>query len=220
MSDSLQAHELQHARLPCPSLSPGARSNTCPLSCWHHPTISSSVAPLSCFQCSPASVFSSEPSVCIRWPKYWSFSFSISPSNEYSDWFFFLGLTGLTSLVSRGLSRVFFGTTIQKHQFFSIQPSLWSKSHIPSMGVPDHLTCLLRNLYPAQEATVRNRHGTTHWFQIGKGVYQDCILSPCLFNLYADYIMWNAGLDEAQAGIKIARRNSNNLRYADATHHP
>ena len=83
------------------------------------------------------------------------------------------------------------------------------------MGIPDHLTCLLRNLYASQEATVRTGHGTTDWFQIGKGVHQGCILSPCLFNLYAEYLMRNAGLDEAQAGIKIARRNINSLRYAD-----
>ena len=85
------------------------------------------------------------------------------------------------------------------------------------MGIPDHLTCLLRNLYTGQEATVRTGHGTTDWFQIGKGVHQGCILSPCLFNLYAEYIMRNIGLDEAQAGIKIARRNINNLRYAGDT---
>ena len=85
------------------------------------------------------------------------------------------------------------------------------------MGVLDHLTCLMRNLYAGQELTVRIRHGTMNWFQIGKGVRQGCILSPCLFNLYAEYIMRNAGLDEAQAGIKIARRNINNLRYADDT---
>ena len=85
------------------------------------------------------------------------------------------------------------------------------------MEIPDHLTCLLRNLYTGQEATVRMEHGTTDWFQIGKGVRQGCILSPCLFNLYAEYIMRNARLDEAQAGIKIARRNINNLRYADDT---
>ena len=85
------------------------------------------------------------------------------------------------------------------------------------MGIPDHLTCLLRNLYAGQEATVRTEHGTTDWFQIGKGVCQGCILSPCLFNLYAEYIMRNAGLDEAQAGIKIAGRNINSLRYADDT---
>ena len=84
-------------------------------------------------------------------------------------------------------------------------------------GIPDHLTCLLRNLYAGQEATVRTEHRTTDWFQIGKGVCQGCILSPCLFNLYAEYIMRNAGLEEAEAGIKIARRNINNLRYADDT---
>ena len=85
------------------------------------------------------------------------------------------------------------------------------------MGIPDHLTCLLRNLYADQEATVRIGCGTTDWFQIGKGVRQGCILSPCLFNLYAEYLMRNAGLDEAQTGIKIAGRNINNLRYADNT---
>ena len=83
------------------------------------------------------------------------------------------------------------------------------------MGIPDHLTCLLRNLYAGQEATVRTGHETTDWFQIGKGVRQGCILLPCLFNFYAEYIMRNAGLEEAQAGIKIAGRNINNLRYAD-----
>ena len=88
---------------------------------------------------------------------------------------------------------------------------------LQEMGIPDHLTCLLRNLYPGQEATVRTGQGTTDWFQIGKGVRQGCILSPCLFNLYAEYIMRNAGLDEARAGIKIARRNINNLTYADDT---
>ena len=85
------------------------------------------------------------------------------------------------------------------------------------MGVPDHLTCLLRNLYAGQEATVRTGHGTTDWFQIGKGVRQRCILLPCLFNFYAEGIMRNTGLEESQAGIKIARRNINNLRYADDT---
>ena len=83
------------------------------------------------------------------------------------------------------------------------------------MGMPDHLTCLLRYLYAGQEAIVRTGHGTTDWFEIGKGVHQGCILSPCLFNLCAEYIMRNAGLEETQAGIKIARRNINNLRYAD-----
>ena len=85
------------------------------------------------------------------------------------------------------------------------------------MEIPDHLTCLLRNLYAGQEATVRTGHGTTDWLQIGKGVHQGYIMSACLFNLYAEYIMRNAGLEEAQAGIKIARRNINNLRYADDT---
>ena len=85
------------------------------------------------------------------------------------------------------------------------------------MGIPDHLTCLLRNLSAGQKATVRNEHGKMDWFKIGKGVYQGCILSPCLFNLHAEYIMQSAGLDEAQTGIKIARRNINNLRYADDT---
>ena len=88
---------------------------------------------------------------------------------------------------------------------------------LKEMGIPDHLTCLLRNLYAGQEATVRTGHGTTDWFQIGKGVCQGCILSPCLFNLYAEYLMRRARLDEAQAGIKIAGRNINNLRYADDT---
>ena len=85
------------------------------------------------------------------------------------------------------------------------------------MGIPDHLTCLFRNLYAGQEATVRTGHGTADWFQIGKGIWQDCILSSCLFNLYAEYIVRDAGLDEAQAGIMIAGRNNNNFRYADDT---
>ena len=85
------------------------------------------------------------------------------------------------------------------------------------MRIPDHLTCLLRNLFAGQEATVRTGHETTDWFQIGKGIHKACILSPCLFNFYAEYIMRNAGLDGAQAGIKIARSNINNLRYADDT---
>ena len=85
------------------------------------------------------------------------------------------------------------------------------------MGIPDHLTCLLRNLYAGQEPIVRTRHGTMDWLQIGKGVHQGCMSSHCLFNLYADYIVWNAGLEEAQAGIKTAGRNINNLRYANDT---
>ena len=92
---------------------------------------------------------------------------------------------------------------------------LWKT--LQEMGIPDHLTCLPRNLYAGQKATVRTGHGTTDWFQIRKRVHQGCILSPCFFNLYAEYIIRNAGLDEAQAGIKIAGRNINNLRYADDT---
>ena len=92
---------------------------------------------------------------------------------------------------------------------------LWKT--LKELGIPDHLTCLLRNLYAGQKATVRTGHGTTDWFQIGKGVCQGCIVSPCLFNFYAEYIMRNARLGEAQAGIKIVRRNISNLRYADDT---
>ena len=88
---------------------------------------------------------------------------------------------------------------------------------LKEMGIPDHLTCLLRNLYAGHEATVRTGHGTTAWFQIGKGVHQGCILSPCLFNLYAEYMIRNTGLEDAQAGIKIIKRKINNLRYADNT---
>ena len=148
MSDSLQAHELQHARLPCPSPSPGVHSNTCSFSWWCHPTISSCLP----FLLLPL-VFSSIS--LFQWvsclhqvAKILELQFQ----HQSLQWvfriifLFFLGLTGLTSMLSGGLSRVFFGTTIQKHQFFSVQPSLWSKSHIPSMGIPDHLTYLLRNL--------------------------------------------------------------------------
>ena len=105
--------------------------------------------------------------------------------------------------------------------FLLIRPNFDCVDHnklskiLKEMGIPDHLTCLLRNLYSGQEATVRTRHGTTDWFQIGKGVRQGYIMLTCLFNLYAEYIMQNAGPDETQAGIKISRRNINNLRYAD-----
>ena len=98
--------------------------------------------------------------------------------------------------------------------------TMWTTTNwkiLQEMGIPEHLTCLLRNLYADQEATVRTGHGTPDWFQIGKGVRQGCMLSPCLFNLYAEYIMGNVGLEEAQAGIEIARGNINNLRYADDT---
>ena len=105
--------------------------------------------------------------------------------------------------------------TMPKSLTVWITKKLWKI--LKEIGIPDHLTCLLRNLYAGKEATVKTAHGTTDWFQIGKGVHQGCILSPCLFNLYAEYFMGNAGLEEAQAGIKIARRNTNNLRYADDT---
>ena len=98
--------------------------------------------------------------------------------------------------------------------------TVWITTHwkiLQEIGIPDHLTCFLKNLYTAQEATVRTGHGTTDWFQIGKGVCLGCILSPCLFNLYTEYIMRKARLDEAQAGIKIAGRNISHLRYADDT---
>ena len=98
--------------------------------------------------------------------------------------------------------------------------TMWIPTHwkiLKAMGIPDHLTCLLRNLYAGQEAIVRTEHKTTDWFQIGKGVHQGCILSRCLFNLYAEYIMRNTGLEEAQPGIRIAGKNINNLRYADDT---
>ena len=111
------------------------------------------------------------------------------------------------------------GTTTQKNNLnasdYAEHNKLWKI--LQEMGIPDHLTCLLRNLYAGQRATVRTRHGTTDWFQIGKGVCQGCILSPCLFNIYAKYIMRKARLYEAQAGIKIAGRNINNLRCTDDT---
>ena len=109
----------------------------------------------------------------------------------------------------------FASLTMPKPLIVWITTNLWKI--LKEMGIPDHLTCLLRNLYAGQEATVRTGHGTTDWFQIGEGVNQGCIFLPCLFNFYAEYIIWNAGLDEAQAGIKIAGRNINNLRYADDT---
>ena len=99
--------------------------------------------------------------------------------------------------------------------FVDYDNKLWKI--LKEMGIPDHLTCLLRNFFEDQEATVRTGHGTANWFQIGKGVFKGCVLLPCLFNLNAEYFMWNARLDEAQAGIKIAGRNINNLRYADDT---
>ena len=129
-SDSLQPHGLQHTSLPCPSPTPGAYSNSCPLSRWCHPAISSSVSPFSShLQSFQASVFSNESVLRIRWPTYWSFSFNISPSNEYSELISFR-MDWLDLLAVQGLSRVFSNTTVQKHQFFSSQLSLQSNSHI------------------------------------------------------------------------------------------
>ena len=293
---------LQHIRLLCPSLSPWVCSNSCPLSQWCYPIISSSVAPFSfCLQSFPAAGSSpmNQLFISVGQSIEASASASVLPMN-IQGWFP-LGLTSLISLQSQGLSRVFSSTAIWKHQFFSAQPALWFNflAHVlkmsklkprrasylswvtqqqgwrwgpvwgwsawrsggdtlpsackvgtvpepselyiyflpqerrlcsriswtvakPSclcwswwlerdclpfaassvltilkeMGIPDHLICLLRNLYAGQEATVRTGHGTTDWFQIGKGVSQGCILSPCLFNFYAEYIMRNAGLEE------------------------
>ena len=118
---------------------------------------------------------------------------------------------------ARELQRIIYFCVINYAKAFDCvdHHKLWKI--LQEMGVPDHLTCLLRNLYAGQEATVRTGHGTTDWSQIGKGVLQGCILSPCLFNFYAEYIMRNAGLEKGQTGIKIDGRNINNLRYADGT---
>ena len=131
MSYSLRPHGLQDARLLCPSPISGACSNSCPSSWWCHPTILCRPLLLLPSLFPSIRVFSNESVLCIRWPKYWSFSFNISPSNEYSG-LISLGLTGFISLQSKGLSRVFSNTTVQKHQFFSVQFSLWSNSHIHS----------------------------------------------------------------------------------------
>ena len=129
MPNSLRPHELQHTRPPCPSPTPGIYSNSCPLSRWCHPTILS-CRPLLLPSIFPSiRVFSIESVLCIKWPKYWSFLFSITPSNEHSG-LISLGWTGWISLQPKGLSRVFSNTTVQKHQFFSAQLSLWSNSHI------------------------------------------------------------------------------------------
>ena len=157
-------------------------------------------------------VFSNESVLHIRWPKYGSFS--ISPSNEYSklisfriDWFDLLVVQGT-------LKSLFWHHSSTTTSALLGMPKPLTKPWkiLQDMGIPDHLTCLLRNLNAAQEATVRTEHGTTDWLQIGNGLHQGGILSPCLCNLYAEYIMRSARLDEAQAGSKIARRNINNLR--------
>ena len=128
----------------------------------------------------------------------------------------FLTSTGSSKKQESSRKNIYFGFIDYAKAFDCVDHNkLWKI--MKEVRIPDHLTCLLRNLYAGQEATVRTGPGTTDWFQTGKGVHQGCILSSCLFNLYAEYIMWNAGLDEAQAGIKIAGRNINNLRYADGT---
>ena len=221
-------------------------------------------------------VFSNESVLHIRWPKCWSFSFSISHSNEYSELISFrkLHLSEWVSEVTQSCpnlcdpvdcslpgssvhgtlqARILEWVTIsfssgsspsrdqtRVSRFGCRHFNLWATNYthfcfinyakafdyvdhnklwkiLKEMGISDHLTCLLRNFYAGQEATGRTGHGPTDWFQIGKGVHQGCILSPCLFNLYAEYIMRNPGQDEAQAGIKIAGRNINNLRYAEDT---
>ena len=118
---------------------------------------------------------------------------------------------------ARKFQKVIYFCFIDSTKGFDCEDHNKIRKILQEIGISDHLTCLLRNLSAGQEATVRTGHGTTDWFQIGKGVHQGCILSPCLFNLYAEYIMRNTGLEEAQAGIKIAGRNINNLRYADNT---
>ena len=125
--------------------------------------------------------------------------------------------TSAGSLKKQELQKNIYFCFIDYAKFFDYVDHNKLRKILKEMGIPDHLTCLLRNLYAGQEATVRTGHGTADWFQVGKGVYQGYILSPCLFNLYAGYSMRNAGLEEAQAGIKIAGRIINNLRYADDT---
>ena len=228
-SHSLWPPGLQHTKPPCPSPTPSLPKLT---------SIESVMPSYHLILCHPLllqppifpsiRVFSNESDVCIRWPKYWSISFSISPSSEYlglisfrMDWLDLLSVQRtLKSLLQHPSSKV---SILQCSAFFTVQLShpymttltsthdcvdhhkLWKI--LKEMRIPDHLICLLRNLYAGQEATVRTGHGTTDWFQIGKGVHQGCILSPWLFNLYAEYIMRNAGLEEAQAVIKIAGRN-------------
>ena len=113
--------------------------------------------------------------------------------------------------------KIFISALLTMPKPFTVWITINCGKFLKEMGIPDHLTCFLRNLCAGQEATVRTGHGTTDWFQMAKGLRQGCILSPCLFNFYAEYIMRNAGLEEAQAGIKIAKRNINNFRYADDT---
>ena len=148
-------------------------------------------------------------------PHFFSPSISYLQCNTILSQFPFLALSPFNTQKSKKVPENIYFCFIDYAKVFVWITINWKI--LKKMGIPDHLTCLLRNLYAGQEATVRTERGTTDWFQIGKGVHQGCILSPCLFNLYAEYIMRNAGLEKAQAGIKIARRNINNLRYADDT---
>ena len=172
-------------------------------------------------------VFYNESTLCMRWPKYWSFSFSISPSDEYlglisfrMNWLDLFAVQGtLKSLLQHHSSKAsilwcsaFF--TVQHFCFIDYAKAFDCVDHnklwkiLKEMGIPDHLTCLLRNLYEGQEATVRTGHGITDWFQIGKGVRQGCILSPCLFNLYAEYIMRNLGWKKQKLESRLLREIS------------
>ena len=213
VSNSLWPHELQHARPPCLSPTPGVHSNSRPSSRWCHPAILCS--PLLLLPPIPPSirVFSSESALRMRWPKYWSFSFSIIPSKEHPglisfrmDWLDVLAVQGtLKSLLQHHSSRA---SICPCSAFFTVQ-----LSH-PYMTTGKTIALTRRTFVGKVMSLLLNMLSR---FQIGKGVRQGCILSPCLFNLFAESIMRNSGLEEAQAGIKIAGRNINNLRYADGT---
>ena len=246
MSNSLQDHGLQHTRLPCPSPTPKACLNSCPLSQWICPTVSSSVIPFSsCLQYFPASGSFPMSGLLIRWPKSWCLNHKIvlishdcksmlkilqTRLQQYVNWEIpdvkvgFKKRRGTRNLIANIHWIIEKAREFQKNIYFSLinyHQSLWLcvnfKEILEEMEIPDYLNCLLRNLHAGQEATVRTGHGTTDWFKVGKGVQQGCILSPCLFNLYAEYTMRNARLDESQTRIKIERGNINNLRYVDDT---
>ena len=194
MSDSLRPDGLQHARLPSPSPTPRVCSNSCPLSRWCN------------FICSLHQPY-------VRNRELTDVQAGLEKAEEPE--------IKLPTSAGSSKRQENFRITSTSALLTMLKPlTVWIMTNwkiLQEMGIPDHLTCLLRNLYAGQEGTVRTGHGTMEWFQIGKGVYQGCVLLPCLFNLYAEYIMRNARLDEAQAGIKIAGRNTNNLRYADDT---
>ena len=197
VSDSLRPHELQHARPPCSSPSPGVHSDSRPSSPWCHPAISSSVVS---FSSCPQSL--NESTLRMRWPKYRSFSFSIIPSKEIQGLISFRKGRGTRDQIANIVGS-------WKKQESSRKTSISTLLTMPKpltvwitincgnfwkMEIPNHLTCLLRNLYAGQEATVRTGHGKMDWFKIGKGVHQGCLLSLFCLNFYAGYIMGNAGL--------------------------